>query len=46
MPATAKPFWRAGIAVVPGFLSGAECATVLASVEDYRVSHHLPVVHR
>jgi 2OG-Fe(II) oxygenase superfamily len=44
--AAAKAIWRTGIEVAPGFLSGEECRTLLSSLARYRLTHHLPLVHR
>jgi hypothetical protein len=45
-PTDATGFWRKGVDSVPGFLSHAECATLLAAISDYRLTHDLPVIYR
>jgi 2-oxoglutarate-Fe(II)-dependent oxygenase superfamily protein len=39
-------FWRRGVEVVPEFLSGDECESLLSAIADYRRTHELPVVYR
>jgi hypothetical protein len=41
-----QSFWRRGTALVPEFLSAQECERVLGSIDDYRRSHDVPLIHR
>ncbi|MBV8539442.1 MAG: 2OG-Fe(II) oxygenase [Pseudonocardiales bacterium] len=39
-------FRKRGVEIVHGFLSAEECDQLLASVDVYRGSHELPIIHR
>ena len=45
-PTNTPHFYRKGIEIVPGFLSGAECETLLSAIREYRLTHELPVIYR
>lgn len=45
-PTNTPSFYRKGIEIVPGFLSGTECETLLSAIREYRLTHELPVIYR